>query len=257
MSVPIFILGNPRSGSSVLCSCLRDVFGIQGYLEGHFLKYIEHYQHTTDQIFNNLSKYELLKSVAMGNVQKTVFENKIFEAFKITYESLLDLNQKYWLDKTPENYNKTHTINNLWPNAKFIFLKRRSLENIHSRIKKFPHLSFQKHCEEWVATMAYWYNLDKTFISDRLLEIEHYDLLYNIEKIANDLTDFLPEFKDKTKEIIPFFTNQYHQSTTGKKPTILDIDTIDWSVAQKHIHNTICEPTMKLYNYSLKETYFL
>jgi hypothetical protein len=257
MSTPIFILGNPRSGSSTVLSCLRILLGIQGYNEGHFLKYIDRYKKLTNEIFDKLTESEKNKEIAMGNIDKKLFINNILHSFKNTYESLFDNSQKYWIDKTPDsNLQEIKQILYLWPDSKFIMLKRRSLENIKSRVIKFPHLDFKNHCEEWNHIMQNWYYLDKKLLKN-FIEIEHYDMLFNIEKVAKDITCLLPEYKDEEEQIINFFQRDYSQSTTGKKPSISDIDTINWTDEQKETHNKICLETLQLYGYSCDKNYFL
>jgi hypothetical protein len=254
---PIFIMGNPRSGSSALTSCLKNVLNIQGYNEGHFLKYINNYKETTDKIFNNLSIHEKNPNVTMGNINRDKFFKNILQSFKQTYESLFDNSKLYWLDKTPGCLRQIEYLLFLWPNSKFIMLKRRSLENIKSRTLKFLHRSFEEHCREWNSNMISWYNFDKTIILNKnYIEIEHYDMLFNLNKISNDLIKLLPEYSDKKQGIIDFFSSKYPESTTGKKPEILDIDTIDWTDDQKNIHYKICSKTLELYNYSLNKSYF-
>lgn len=243
MATPIFILGNPRTGSSTVSDCLRELLGIQGYHEGQF---------------NNLKEYEANKDIAIGNINRELFFNNILHSFKNTYESLFDDSQKYWIDKTPDsNLYEIKQILYLWPDSKFIMLKRRSLENIKSRLIKFPSDDFQYHCQSWNNIMQNWYHLDKTLLKDNFIEIEHYDMLFNIEKVAKDITSLLPDYKDKEEQIISFFQTNYNQSTTGKKPEIVDIDTIGWTDDQKMIHHKTCGETLNLYNYSLDKNYFL
>jgi hypothetical protein len=257
MSTPIFILGNPRSGSSAVSACLREVLNIQGYSEGHFLKYIRKYENITNEIFNNLSIHEKNKNVAIGNIDKNIFLNNILLAFKKTYESLFDGSKKYWMDKTLDsNLSHIKHLLYLWPNSKFIMLKRRSLENIKSRTIKFSHVSFEQHCIEWNNLMKSWYYLDKKILNNNYIEIEHYDMLFNLDKVAEDLVRLLPEYRDKKQDIIDFFNTEYPQSTTGKKPEILDIATIDWTEEQKKAHYDICSQSLNLYNYSLGLDYF-
>jgi len=255
--IPIFIIGDIRSGSSAINDCLRDVLNIQGYNEGHFLKYIKNYQDITNEIFNNLLEYEQNPLIAIGNIDKNKFFNNILLAFQKTYESLFDNSQQYWIDKTPD-FNLYHIkdLLNLWPNSKFIMLKRRSLENIKSKTIKFPHQSFGHHCDSWNDAMVRWYYLDKNVFNNNYIEIEHYDMLFNIDKIAEDLVRLLPEYGNKKQNIIDFLNTRYPQSSTGKKPEILDINSTGWTYDQIKIHHNICSETLDLYKYSLDKNYF-
>jgi hypothetical protein len=261
MSTPIFILGNPRSGTTALATCFKEVLKIQGYIEGHFLKHIDRYKETTDSIFDKLTPHEKHKSIAMGNITKDIFTSNLLSAFKHTYESLFDNSQKYWFDKTP-GIMPISDILYMWPNAKFIMLKRRSLENINSRIIKWKDSSFTQHCQQWSDIMKNWYYLDKSILGNNFIEIEHYDMLFNVHKVAQDIINLLPEYTDINKEIINFFSSNIvkgdkTQWTINQKPSILDIDTINWTDEQKETHNKICLETLHLYNYSCDKNYFL
>lgn len=50
--------------------------------------------------------------------------------------------EKIWVDKTPDPrmIKCVPRLKRAWPNAKFIFVKRRGIENLESRIKKFPYV---------------------------------------------------------------------------------------------------------------------
>lgn len=258
MSTPIFILGYPRSGTSTLAACFSNAMNIQGYNEGHFLKYIKNYVKLTDNIFSNLKSWETSKKITIGNIDKDLFIENINKAFKCTYESLFDLNEKYWFDKTPDsNLLLFDIINKLWPESKFIMIKRRSLETISSGLIKFANVTFEQHCLNWNNAMQQWTNIDKIKLKDRFIELENYDMLFNPEKISDQLICLLPEYKDKKEKIINFFQNNFFQSSTGNKPEILDINTIQWTDEQKDMHNTICSETLNFYNYSLNKNYFL
>lgn len=258
MPTPIFILGSPRTGSSTLVGILKNVMNIQGYNEGHFLKYIKNYIKLTDKIFLDLKPWENNSRIAMGNINKDLLVENLLKGFKHTYESLFDPNEKYWFDKTPDsNLLLFNIINKLWPESKFIMIKRRSLENISSRLKKFPHIAFERHCLEWNNLMQHWANIDKIKLKDRFIELENFDMLFNQEKIADQLTCLLPEHEDKKEKIIFFLQNNFCQSAAGNKPEIFDINTIKWTDEQKNIHNTICGEILNFYNYSLDRNYFL
>lgn len=258
MATPIFILGNPRSGSTAMSFCLRKILGIQGYAEGHFLKYITRYKKLTNEIFDNLKESEKNKNVAIGNINQEILFNNILYAFKNTYESLFDISQKYWVDKTPESL-PVHEILSIWPNSKFIFLKRRSLENISSRIIKWPHASFEIHCKSWSKFMMDWYNLDKSQLNN-FIEIEHYDMLFNTDKMVKSIINLLPEYSSHEEKIINFFSTNIVKAggawQSNQKPKILDIETIEWTKEQKKTHSKICAETLDLYNYSLDKNYF-
>lgn len=257
MSTPIFILGPPRSGTSVMCLCLRKALNIQGYNEGHFLKYLLRFEKLTNEMFEGLKPFEINKAVAMGNIDRRFFFDEIQLAFKHTYEKLFDLKEKYWVDKTAGTTPKEiQLIDKLWPESKFIVLKRRSLENISSSQKKFPDVPFKAHCLRWSAITKADRGLDRDFFGNRLIDLDHFDLMFNLEKVAEKLTTLLPEFQGLEGDIQRFFRIHFPESSTGAAPKILDIATINWTSEQKEIHRETCSELLDLMGYSLDTSYY-
>jgi hypothetical protein len=255
--IPIFIIGGPRTGSSTMCGCLRKCLNIQGYNEGHFLKYLNNYRILTNEIYNNLKVHEKSPLVAIGNIKEDILYNNIRNAFKETYESLFDRNQKYWVDKTPDNnLFLIREIIEMWPESIFIMIKRRSIENINSRVIKFPEVSFEHHCESWNSIMKFWYDLDKSILSN-YIEIDHYDMIFNTEYVSESIIKILPDYSHKKKEITNYLLNNHIESKNGKVKEIVDISDTNWSEAQKKTHMDICQDTLKLYNYSIDKNYFI
>src|SRR2546430_17539144 len=44
----------------------------------------------------------------------------------------------------------------VWPNLRVVFTKRRGIENVLSRQRKFPDGVFESHCRDWAAAMETW-----------------------------------------------------------------------------------------------------
>jgi hypothetical protein len=65
-----------------------------------------------------------------------------------------------------------------WPSGRFIFLKRRGIENVSSQMRKFPMSSFDQNCRRWAQVMAGWRQI-RSAIPGKFLELEQRALLHN------------------------------------------------------------------------------
>jgi hypothetical protein len=73
----------------------------------------------------------------------------------------------------------------LWPNARFIFIKRRVIENVLSRQRKFPEDTTERHYSDWTAVMTAWLAVHG-MLAAAALEIEHRQLVPEPDAAACD-----------------------------------------------------------------------
>lgn len=111
---PIFILGMPRSGSSLveqILSCHNEIYG------GGELSYLERY------VFESLESSNTKDISQLNNATLLNIRHKYLS--KLT--SLAD-GEKYITDKLPGNFERIGIINALFPNAKIINTNRNKLD---------------------------------------------------------------------------------------------------------------------------------
>ncbi len=117
---PIFVIGCPRSGTSVLLQALLrspELRSIQS--EGHILW--DAYHHPRDRAWES----DALGAADVGERERRYVHAAIG----------LFVRRRTFVDKTPENSLRIPYLNELFPNALYVFLRRRAADNVNSLIE--------------------------------------------------------------------------------------------------------------------------
>ena len=186
---PVFILGSPRSGTSALAEVLWQV-GYNGFGEGHFLSFIHYFEAVVDQHYVRFAEPPD-PGVMLGNIDKDDLKRRLFATFRTVVD---DLNQaEPWFDKTadPGMILASPMISGLFPGSAFVFAKRRGIENVMSRVKKFPGESFENHCAGWAGSMRVWRKVRELLPPGSFIEVEQRDMIQQPQQTARDLCAFL------------------------------------------------------------------
>src|SRR5215469_1917124 len=153
---PVFIVGSPRSGTSALVTALMSI-GYRGYNEGNFLPLMAIIDRVVDNHYAAFGKPN--PKVLTAQIDREQLKNGIEQVFK----QLTDNAHPYplWFDKSghAEMIPAIPTLRRLWPQAVYVFCKRRGIENVASRLKKFPAQGFERHCLGWAKVMTAWRSL--------------------------------------------------------------------------------------------------
>jgi hypothetical protein len=147
------------------------------------------------------------------------------------------------------------SILQLYPDAYFIFAKRRGLENVLSRQKKFPDMPFVAYCKDWSASMNMWLKVKESIPSSQRLEIDQYDLAHHPLKVVTKLQKMLQLPDDYKNRLLEFFKTQKVERTADDWLAV-SIDELKWTSEEKSIFLKECGETLNLYGYSLDNNYF-
>jgi hypothetical protein len=247
---PLFILGPPRSGTTVLVSALRKA-GYFGFNEGHLLNLLAPLKRFVEEHFN-LQVTD--KDQLLANIDRDKFLEEIFVAFRI-FQARLNANEP-WLDKTPDKdmILGVPILTRLWPTAVFIFAKRRGIENIVSRMKKFPAERFHEHCKHWTQIMAAWREIRDSNIQS--IEVDQYDIAHDPEEIARRLGTFLALPKGAVKKIgLELMNSHPEQTAPDSARAVLSLQTCGWTHDQIKLFRNECWIEMEAYGYTFDEKY--
>jgi len=211
-SRPIFIVGMPRSGTSLVEQIISSHSSVFGAGEQRKISTI----------------LEELPAILNSNKQPidclSIADEKIMTQLSQSYlDFLTDLNAdaSYVTDKMPGNYMNLGLIQLLFPNSKIIYCKRNPLDNCLSCYFQYFSRDInwsyeQKHLgcvyNEHLRLMEHWKNI----LELPILEVQYETLTSNQEKITRDILNFLDiEWEDqcldfhKNKRLV--WTASYNQ----------------------------------------------
>lgn len=252
---PVFIIGSPRSGTSILVDLMLAA-GYRGYREGMFLSLMTGVQHLVDRHFATFAapgSNQVLVSV----LDQRTFKHRLFDVFRAVTDEQNPVAP--WFDKTgnPEMIEAIPILRELWPEAVFIFARRRGIENISSRMKKFPEHSFEYHCRDWAKNMATWRRIRGELPAELRREVDQQDMIQRPEVVVDDLMAFLglePARRDDMVNTLRL--NRPQQTEQGSAARIRSLISTGWSPQQAETFLKVCEEEMNAYGYSLTDTYW-
>jgi hypothetical protein len=251
--VPVFILGAARSGTSAVTQALLSLPRFDGEQEGHALDLLAHFSVALNKFYDRKAD-ELNRHTMVARLPQKYFDDAIDRIF-------LDLvaeyyKQTYWVEKTP-NSDSIHLAPRflkIWCNAKFIFMKRRGIENILSRQVKFPGCSFETHCNEWTSAMTAWC-LVREQLSGAAIEVDQIHLAQYPRDAGARLGRFLGLDQREIDSVSQFFSSERPQRT-GVNGAAVNPAEIGWDEGRWKSFEEICGESMRAFHYGFGRDYF-
>ena len=254
------VVGSPRSGTTVVGNMVQQAFQTKAHGEAHIA-----------ELFNNLVEKSvdyIDNSKAANNKGTLVWEMPTVFLKAQLVKQLRDIYVTYYgsdvvIDKTPglPMLRALPLLLLAFPQAKVVYCQRRGIENVASRLRKFPNAKFEVHCKQWVQTIKVWERM-KTYLS-RLtarnnwwIEIEQFELATSPERVTKKLGAFLSLDKQAVSRMFEYQDQNSPQITGGKPSDVTSLDQLNWSTAQKQCFINTCGSTMKQQGYSMDESYY-
>jgi hypothetical protein len=143
----------------------------------------------------------------------------------------------------------------LWPDAKFIFAKRRGIENVVSRVQKFPARDFGYHCRDWAKNMSAWRRMCGRFPDLPGIDVDQRDISDSPAATAALIAEFLGMPDSARAKMATRFQNSRPQQT-GPETTsrVLLLAETGWSDELEKFHR-LCGREMDAYGYTTDATY--
>ncbi|MDM7862123.1 sulfotransferase [Alteromonas sp. ASW11-36] len=185
---PIFVVGMPRAGSTLIEQILASHPDIEGTIEQPTLPAVERaaqrmcqnkYQSDFFAALPNLNQQELTQLGQLYLNKSSVFRSK---------------NSRYFIDKQPFNYRLIGLIHKILPNAVIVDVRRHPMDCGLSLYKQFFHAGVDfsyklsdiaKAMNAYDALMKYWH----TVLPNRIITIQYETLIASPEQEIRRLLD--------------------------------------------------------------------
>ena len=253
---PVFILGAKRSGTSAVTQALLRSGRYAGQEEGHLLGLAGRLIELVEQHYEvNETEVTQQRNTFITRVPERYFFDSIKGVFAHLAEQVFP--SGYWIDKTPNSamVQLAPMLKEIWPKAKFVFMKRRGIENLVSRSAKFPETAFRERCEDWRNVMEAWLRVRDGLGRDAI-EVEQLDLVREPERVADDLIRFLAIPAAEAAGFREALASDRPERTAKTFGQVYDFETAGWSASEIKKFKEICGAMMAVYGYGYGERYY-
>jgi hypothetical protein len=233
--------------------------GITGFNEGHVLPLLTGLSKTVDAYYAAHPVACADPNMMLSKLPAADIKAAVDDAIRQTIE-FMHPGEEVWFDKTPglPMLNVVPDIARLWPEGRFVSMRRRHIENILSRLRKFPALTFELHCQQWVDTARAWQRVKESISPGSFIEIEQYEIARNPAETAGAISRFLSLSDTQCKAIAARFASKNRpQFTGGDEWNIKGLDDVGWSEQQKEIFRKHCSAVGRELGYSEDASYYL
>ena len=185
-SFPIFIVGLPRSGSTLVETILSDNDKIKGLGENYVINMAVLNQISGKIFANNFDKKNFELSIDRPELESFVLKK---------FSNLFEFNENIrFVDKTLENFFNIDIILNLFPNAKFLHCFRNLNDAVIAIFQSLlPTLSWTHNLDDITNYIDDYLKIIKYFkkkYPDKIMDIKLENLTENNEKIGKKIFNF-------------------------------------------------------------------
>jgi hypothetical protein len=245
---PVFIVGSPRSGTSALTRGMLAA-GYHGYAEGNLLGLSQFIDAPVSSYFKS---YEpIAPRTLLGQLDCELLRQRLFDVFKNVLDDFNPVSP--WFDKTgnPETINMLPRIMTAWPSSRVIFTRRRGVENVLSRMSKFPERNFSYHCDDWAANMRAWRIVREQLDRDRITEVDQRELTETPDVVSARLQELLTLTPAAAEAMSEAFRSQRPQETfEGSSRRAVGLRETGWDEARIKLFREKCGAEMQAYAYA-------
>jgi len=210
---PIFIVGSPRSGTSILTWCLGQHSNILPLQETNWIgkfamdlrstydlgaKKGEDSQLSTDNI--TLDGFYQTFGATINNLILRGKNRHNLEEVDTNFQRLrsIDDPRNRWVDGTPEYSLYIYGLLKLFPNAKFIHILR-DVESVVKSLMNFSAIAGMNYTEQdaysyWLRTVSACTQAEKALGSERIIRIRYTDFINTSRETLEYCMDFLEEY---------------------------------------------------------------
>jgi hypothetical protein len=249
----VIVLGAQRSGTTEIFNVLTKVLGYAGDVESHLWPSVAAAWREIDQAVIRMGgeNTAAFKHFTIGRVGLDTVKSGFAQSMVALCEKRFG---PRWVDKTPgpEMICAAPVLARTLPNAKFLFMRRRGIENVLSKQRRFPGRDFKVACTEWAEAMRAWLD-QRDALKGRAIEIDQMDMALKPSVVAAALARLLG-CKEAEEEALATYLAQTRSEQTSAILThrTLSLAETGWTPAQQRIFMDHCAAMMAAYNYSFE-----
>jgi hypothetical protein len=251
---PVFVLGAARSGTSAMTQGLLKTGRYSGCEEGHFFELAGVLTDRCEWFYKKKGDDSVRPGVLLSLIDRHVVSSRIKSIFADLARDVF--RTRFWVDKTPQPAAVKYAplFREIWPQSRFIFMCRRPLENVASRRRKFPTLTMQQLCADWVDVMRAWTSV-RLQLAGAAIEVDQLVMAREPDAVASEIAAFLSLAPEEAERLKHSLRSDKPQQTGNALETI-GLSTVDWSEEDQMIFMELCMPWFSELGYSTGPEYF-
>jgi hypothetical protein len=241
----VFIMGPPRSGTSVTYYAMREVFKLPGPGESHVFPIFLTTLHRFWQYGESFRKQTGNLAARLDTAALRVLLLEYLRRFYATHFPAGN-----WVDKTPgaEAILSTSLVLDAFPDARIILTTRGGIETVQSFRLKFK-AQFENACMSWLHCMQALARV--TAEHPTVLKIDQFDMAGQPEQTATRIATHLGR-DAQAGELADFLkTHQPERSSKHDWDNRLTLAATDWSDAEKRQFTDLCGDMMHKLGYPM------
>jgi len=133
-------------------------------------------------------------------------------------------------------------------------MRRRALENLASRARKFPEYNFAKNCQEWADAMQAWLSVREQ-LRGAAIEVDQMYLSGHPQDVAEQVSSFLGLDEVETRVMAQAFAHDWPQRTAASVDDVLELNTMGWVEPWIAEFERVCAPLMDQFGYTTDASY--
>ena len=239
----VFVLGNARSGTSIMWFAIHDAFGLPGTRESHafpaFTRMIAAFEKSELRRRPTLLASRLTSEHARAGLRAMA---RGFYAEQFPLGS--------FLDKTPgaESLQAAELIEDVFPEARLVVMKRTGVEAVDSFRKKFK-AEFEQACGAWARGMTALAEV-RGRLRNALL-VDQYDLTNDALATSRRICEHLGDGARAERLAAYFRENSQDKLSTHERTRRLTLADMAWSAEEKALFAATCGAAMEAWGYPL------
>ncbi|MGQ0672768.1 MAG: sulfotransferase [Hyphomicrobium sp.] len=246
----IFIVGAPRSGTTKMAQALRKSLDYPHIGEGHWLTLFRDIADTFDA---HAQKYADAYSIDQNWIASYNRPQHLRAIARLFIRDRIE--NDIVIDKTPGRLNMMGYIRyqKLVPNCKAIVMTRRGIENVASRLRKWPSISFQQHCQSWADDIET--SLKVMSQGGKSVRIDQHQIAHEPNRVCEIISGFL-KLEDEQSKNLRLRLAGANPEVTQADYRPLNLESSGWGANEIAIFRDICSKSMANAGYSFDQTYW-